>query len=956
MYELQRLIGRGPQLSSGESLPLEENEATLAEFYLDVEECSKHTNRLTRNLRDWKGILESAKAKGGATPSVLQGLKSSASHQIEQEDEEARRLNRLKKNALLLEKHLVRLSRLCMSQEEIIHNLRQEERQQYLKGHKDDEHGKYLLEDSSQLHSRLQELSDALEDKAKESIALKSKVSRELESRYSLEKKIRSLEKELGIKSDKLTETELSLANSESDRFVLKSRVEEAGAENARLQEELSRLDARGFLQLEQKMSSVEEDRDLTRISLQARMRDAYLDKSRLERRLRLEDNDEVRLSIEARIKETDQDRSMFRERLLKMDEEREEEQSIIVNRKFIIKQAKHMRKRHDTRMLRDAFGEWKELCLSYKRNFDPALDLQALSTSLLDYRFFTMRALAKWTKFCNDARSNRHKIAKVQKLIMRNNMMATFRAWGVHCQTLRHRRARLVQIITYFKSRTERLSFQKWKAITKKMKRLMHPHQVEMEEKSDRLKKIQLTRFGFRYFVRGAKRSMLQRVTEKRVVARRRHLMKTAVIRHWFDAMRREQILRYKERRFIQMRAVRCLKCWAALVKRNKTVNVQLARLEEKFRKRKEWEYLMEWNYITRRNMYRYWVEETWGERQAKRRMRMGLDAFKLQIKRKLRGSKFAVMMIQLNVQNLRSRAFYKWLATTVANVLSFAIQKVHDHLNTIDMGLLSMAVQYDENDPKMQDVMVIAQKIDTNLESVKAALADAHAVFKEVRRTRGVIGEYTSPIKGLSEHAAPTGNLSVQELGLSPGAQAILLKRKVLNVKGQLNSYKLSKMMSAKTLFAASQKQNPFVENEDGEEGRAATTPHSSLRSSTDLLKRSLDTAVAKLQSRSTGKRDTAGPGRGNGFGDGSITMSDVRDMYGKVSKIRKNLESELEKSTHLNANYVFSTPSKQIITSNDGRSHSHAHATPDSSGKHPWRPPGITPSPGWSQRPQD
>ena len=151
MYELQPLIGKS-ELASGEALPLEENEATLAEFYLDVEECARHTTKQSRNLRDWKGLLESAKAKGGATPSVLQSLRTSASSQIEREDEEARRLSRMKKNALLLEKHLVRLSRLCMSQEEIIHNLRQEERRKYLRGESDDEHGKFLLEGSSELH------------------------------------------------------------------------------------------------------------------------------------------------------------------------------------------------------------------------------------------------------------------------------------------------------------------------------------------------------------------------------------------------------------------------------------------------------------------------------------------------------------------------------------------------------------------------------------------------------------------------------------------------------------------------------------------------------------------------------------------------------------------------------------------------------------------------------------
>ena len=81
------------------------------------------------------------------------------------------------------------------------------------------------------------------------------------------------------------------------------------------------------------------------------------------------------------------------------------------------------------------------------------------------------------------------------------------------------------------------------------------------------------------------------------------------------------------------------------------------------------------------------------------------------------------------------------------------------------------------------IQDMFVIAKKIDTNLDAVKAALQDAHAVFREVRRTRVIVGGYSSAISGMAEPGppAPTGLMNADELGLSPGAQAILLKRKV-------------------------------------------------------------------------------------------------------------------------------------------------------------------------------
>ncbi|QDZ21650.1 hypothetical protein HOP50_06g41770 [Chloropicon primus] len=943
MYELGPLIGKA-ELSSGEALPLEENEATLAEFYLDVDECSKHTSKLTRNLKDWKGILESAKAKGGATPSVLQGLKSSAAHQIEKEDEEAKRLNRMKKNALLLEKHLVRLSRLCMSQEEIIHNLRQSERQKYLQGDKGDEHGQYLLEDSSYLHKRLEDLSDALGEKAKECTSMKTKVSRELEARYSLEQRIERLEKKLSAKSQKLEQAESQLAGLEA---TSESRAKELGEENARLKEELARLESKGLVALEHKMSAAEEDQDLTRISLQARMRDAYLDKVRLERRLRLEDEEDARLSLEARIVEIDSNRSRLRDRLSQLEVEKEGEECLLIHRKKFIRQAGYIAKRIQRRALREFFGEWKELCLAYKRNADPSLDLETLANlSLTDYRFLTMKAFAKWAARCRNSRSNRHKIRKVEKVMMQNNMASVFRAWSVHCQTWRHRRARLVQINSYFKSRTVRISFQKWKALTKKVKRLLYPDLVKQEETSDRLRKIQLLRSSFKAFVAGARISMRQGQIFRKIATTKTRLTKAGVLKHW-----RRHV--HKQRRWDKMRAVRFLRAWRSLTVARRRMDVQIGRFEERMRKRIEHEYLVEWNRYMRHKMNHYWILEQWEARQKKRRLREGLDAFKLTVARKLRGSKFAVMMKQLHIQNVRAKAFYKWVATTAANILTFAIQKVHDHLNTVDIGLMSVAVQYDENDPKMQDIMVIAQKIDTNLEGVKAALADAHAVFKEVRRTRSIVGEYNPSINGMTENAAPSEHMNAQELGLSPGAQAILLKRKVLNVKGQLNAYKLSKMVKAQQYLGLDQNQvrgrrEAGDDYADGEPG----TPPSSLRAHTDLLKRSLDTAVAKLQSRSTAATTRERPPRRARDTDfvsevSSISMSDVKDMYGKVSKIRRNLESELEKSTKLTTYFMERTPTKQASSNQ----HS-PYGTPpgSSSSKNPWRPPGVIPSPGW------
>ena len=140
------------------------------------------------------------------------------------------------------------------------------------------------------------------------------------------------------------------------------------------------------------------------------------------------------------------------------------------------------------------------------------------------------------------------------------------------------------------------------------------------------------------------------------------------------------------------------------------------------------------------------------------------------------------------------------------------------------------------------------------------------------------------------------------------------------------------------------------------NNDEDELATPQKSALRMSTDQLKRSLDTAVARLQSRTTPATTTRTTTTAMGSThreeereNSGITMSDVRDMYGKVSKIRKNLESELEKSnSHASTIHnLFATPNKQLVTSGVSTSN------PNSTSKHPvaWRPPGITPSPGWS-----
>ena len=963
MSALGNLIGKS-ELSSGESLPLEENEATLAEFYLDVEQCSKHSSTLTKNLRDWKGILENARARGGATPSVLQELRSSAAHQIEKEDDEARRLGRMKKNALVLEKHLVRLSRLCMSQEEIIHNLRQSERQRYLKGEHEDGHGQYLLEDSGYLHRRLQDLTDALKETRKEAKGMKAKVSTELERRYALERDLEKARRQVQKAERRVADRDRRVADlqrqAEAAEASAASRAREAEAEVERLRGELSALEQRGLVDLGNEISAKEESRQLQVISLQARMRDAHLDRSRLERRLRLEDEEDSRLTIQARIGEIDQDRARLRSRLGRLQEENEGEEVLVIQRCVLTRQAAHIHWRVQRRALRENFSEWKELCLGYKRaqQQEPAFDLSQLAGSLTDYRFITMKHFSWWARQVEISRQIRHKARLVRQLVSRNNMRASVRAWAMHCGTLRHRRARLVKINSYFESRAVRISFQKWKAVAKRIKRLLHPDLVQKEETSDRLRKLQLTRWALRHFREGTRESRHETRAATALGIKVTRILKAASVRRWKELVAWKRKAAIKEERFAKRRQGRLLRLWLREAKESRRIAVQVGRLELKIDRRVQRECLWEWSLYMRMKMEHRWILETWGKRQRERRMRSGLEAFKREVHHHLRGSKFAVMLKNLNIQNLRARSFYRWAATTAANVLSFAIQKVHDHLTTIDFGLLSAAVQYDEDDPKMQDVMVIAQKIDENLDAVKAALKDAHAVFREVRRTRRIVGEYGPAVAGVADGAmAPGGQLHAEELGLSPGAQAILLKRRVLNVKGQLNNYKLSKVLMAQKMLGIDdlpslRRRAGFkASGDDGEEGEEGTPPRA-LRASTDLLKRSLDTAVAKLQSRRG-----AAPGASSREVAAELSsQQDVKDMYSKVTKIRRNLESELEKSSKLASYFMDRTPSRTPVQAQsparDGFSTPPRSGTPG----RPWRPPGITPSPGWKNTPEE
>ena len=147
----------------------------------------------------------------------------------------------------------------------------------------------------------------------------------------------------------------------------------------------------------------------------------------------------------------------------------------------------------------------------------------------------------------CNDCRNERHKIAKVQGTIARNLSRLFLRAWMVHCQTLRHRRARLIQINAYFHSRTVRIAFQKWKALTRKIKRLLYPEQVQQEEMSDRLRKLQVLRSAFRAFSSGVRRSGVQRSAATRVLRMRERLMRSSVLRHWLSRARTKRVWRQK-------------------------------------------------------------------------------------------------------------------------------------------------------------------------------------------------------------------------------------------------------------------------------------------------------------------------------------------------------------------------------------------------------------------------
>ncbi len=195
---------------------------------------------------------------------------------------------------------------------------------------------------------------------------------------------------------------------------------------------------------------------------------------------------------------------------------------------------------------------------------------------------------------------------------------------------------------------------------------------------------------------------------------------------------------------------------------------------------------------------------------------------------------------------------------------------------------------------------------------------------------------------------------------------------------MKGQLNAYKMQKMMEAQRMLGRDSvyplsggKGGHGGEEEGGDEDEDEATPTGqSLRTTTDQLKRSLDTAVAKLRSRGGAPRSAGERAEG-------VTMSDVREMYGKAATIRRSLEAELENSTQITSDYFFSTPTKTTPGSSRRGARGSRRASPiaeretvtprvvvvtppRSAGRSrdemPWRPPGITPSPGWKDGPQD
>ena len=149
--------------------------------------------------------------------------------------------------------------------------------------------------------------------------------------------------------------------------------------------------------------------------------------------------------------------------------------------------------------------------------------------------------------------------------------------------------------------------------------------------------------------------------------------------------------------------------------------------------------------------------------------------------------------------IQRIRSRgslaaAYYRWAAWTISNIHKTSYNTLGESFASLDLGSLTLSLPDNPGEVSRDNLHKIVANISTALEDMREILGHGQTLVAHVRRARAMVNggaEAAPAVPGLGAIEQRLGGLTSEDLGLSPGAQHLLLIRKAHTAEVQRDRY---------------------------------------------------------------------------------------------------------------------------------------------------------------------
>ena len=377
------------------------------------------------------------------------------------------------------------------------------------------------------------------------------------------------------------------------------------------------------------------------------------------------------------------------------------------------------------------------------------------------------------WGRWLENVLAVRHERELLQRVLVRmanRCLSASFAAWADAWQDLKVQRHRLDVCVRRMRQRELFGALHQWRESVEEIKAeavTQERHELVVARVLKRMLNAALAQ-AFACWQTSAEEAKTHRCILQRSVARMRNREMTGAFERW-----RECVQTLKQHRVVLQRAlarmrqkviVQCWDTWAWSVSQLKRAKMVAEAL------------LLKKRLETSADC----VGAAW-------------SAWK-EMRHKHKRARLAAWIQRIRSRGYLAAAFYRWAAWTISNIHKTSYNTHGESFASLDLGSLTLSLPDIPGEVSRDNLHKVVANISTALEDVREILGHGQTLVAHVRRARAMVNggaEAAPAVPGLGAIEKRLGGLTSEDLGLSPGAQHLLLIRKAHTAEVQRDRY---------------------------------------------------------------------------------------------------------------------------------------------------------------------